>query len=152
MEKTKFGVSVALLSMLCYFTGYFSFTSCVILFAVIMACSESVAAKKNASQALVLSVLFSLVSTVLGWLSGTYLDLVGTISSFCIEHFSWYNASEILSAFDIMGFLNKIWGLLEIVLMIIFVIKSFKGKDIKIPIVTKIVNKHFGEEENAEEV
>ncbi len=151
MEKTKFGVSVGLLSALCYFTGYFSFTSCVILFAVILACSESVAAKKNASQALVLSVLFSLIATVLGWLSGTYLDMISTLSSWFMEWFSWYNAYDILSKLDIMGFLNGIWGLLELVLMIIFVIKSFKGKDIKIPVVTKLVNKHFDVAE-AEEV
>lgn len=151
MEKTKFGVSVGLLSALCYFTGYFSFTSCVILFAVILACSESVAAKKNASQALVLSVLFSLIATVLGWLSGTYLDMISTLSGWFMDWFSWYNAYDILSKLDIMGFLNGIWGLLELVLMIIFVIKSFKGKNIKIPVVTKIVNKHF-DEEQAEEV
>lgn len=151
MEKTKFGVSVALLSALSYFLGYYNLTACVVLFAVILLASDSLQAKKNATQALVLSVIFTMVSAVLGWISSGYMDIVGTVSGWLVEWFDWYNAYDILSKLDFMGWLNGLVGFVELVLMFVFVIMSFKNKNIKIPVVTKIVNKHFGEEEATEE-
>ncbi|MBQ8246730.1 MAG: hypothetical protein IJZ42_06330 [Lachnospiraceae bacterium] len=144
MEKTKFGISVALLSMLCYFTGYVNFTACIILFVAVLAWSDSVAAKKNASQAVVLSAFFSLISMVLNWLSNSYMSIISTIFT---NWFDLYDVYDILDNFDIMGWLVGLVGFVELVLMFIFVIMSLKGKDVKIPVVTKLVKKHFGEEE-----
>ncbi len=146
MEKTKFGVSVALLSALSYFLGYYNLTACVVLFAVILAASDSLQAKKNATQALVLSIIFTMVSPVLGWISGGYMYVVETVSDRLVEWFNWYKAYEILSKLDFVGWLNGLVGYVELVLMLVFVIMSFINKNIKIPVVTKIVNKHFGEE------
>lgn len=150
MEKTKLGVSVGLLSMLCYFTGYQSLIACVVLFAVIMAFSDSATAKKNASQALLLSAFFDILIIIFGWISGKYLDSVSTISNW-----EWVrnlakdvNVYEILSNFDLMGFLKRFLNFVEFILMVVFSMISLKGKNVKIPFVSKIVNKHF---DNTEE-
>ncbi len=147
MEKTKLGVSAALLSMLCYFTGYANLTACVILFAVILAFSDSLTAKKNATQALVMSVLFSVVTIVLGWISGSYMSLAGTLSGWFYNWFEWENTYEVMSKFDIMGLLVRIINFVELLIMVVFVIKSLKGKVINIPVVSKLVNKHFSDSE-----
>lgn len=144
MEKTKFGVSAALLSMLCYFTGYFNFTACIILLIVALVWSESLTLKKNATQAAVLSVFFSLITLVMNWLSNSYMSI---ISKLFIEWFDLYNVYEILAKGDIMGWLSGFITFVECVLMIIFVFMSLKGKVVKIPFISKMVNKHFGEEE-----
>lgn len=143
MEKTKFGVSAALLSMLCYFTGYVNFTACIILFVAILVWSECLTAKKNAAQAVVLSAFFSLITMILNWLSNSYMSIISTVFT---EWFDLYNVYDILSKGDIMGWISGLIGFIECVLMIIFVFISLKGKEIKIPIVTKLVKKHFGEE------
>lgn len=148
MEKTKFGVSAALLSALCYFTGYFNSTACILLFVAICVWSDSLVAKKNASQAVILSVLFSLISLVVNWLSSTYMTLISTIFT---NWFDLYDVYDILNNFDIMGWISSIIGFVEMVVMFILVIMSFKGKNIKIPVVTKIVDKHMGNEAQAEE-
>lgn len=156
MEKTKFGVSAALLSMLCYFTGYVNLTACIILFVAILVWSDCLTAKKNASQAVVLSAFFSIISIILNWLSNSYMNIISTVFN---EWFDLYKVYDVLSKGDIMGWLSGLLGFIECVLMIIFVFLSLKGKEIKIPVVTKLVKKHFGEEveeakkkEKAEEV
>lgn len=146
MEKTKFGISVALLSMLCYFTGYIDFTACIILFAVILVWSDSLVAKKNASQAVVLSAFFTLITIVLNWLSNAYIDIIYKLSDILNNWFDFYTVQEWLLKADIMGWLAGFVGFVECILMIIFVFMSLKGKNIKIPVVTKLVNKHFDEE------
>lgn len=146
MEKTKFGVSVALLSMLCYFTGYIDFTACIILFAVILVWSDSLEAKKNASQAAVLSAFFTLITIILNWLSNTYVDGIYKLGEILNKWFDFYTIQEWLLNANIIGWLAGFVSFVECVLMILFVFMSLKGKNIKIPVVTKLVNKHFDEE------
>ncbi len=145
MEKTKFGISAALLSMLCYFTGYVNLIACVILFVAILAWSDCLTAKKNATQAVVLSSFFSVLTIVLNWLSSSYMSVISTVFT---DWFDLYNVYNVLSKGDVMGWLSGFATFVECVLMIIFVILSLKGKEIKIPVITKLVNKHFGEEAN----
>ncbi len=149
MEKTKFGVSAALISMLCYFTGYFNFTACIILLVAVCVWSDSIVAKKNAAQAAVLSAIFSLILVVLNRLSGFYMSAISTV---CTNWFDWYEAYDILNNFDVMGMLSGLVGFVELVVMFILVIMSIKGKNIKIPVVSKLVDKHMGNEAQAEEV
>ncbi len=151
MEKTKFGVSVGLLSMLCYFTGYANFTACILLLIVALVWSDSLALKKNACQAAVLSVFFSLASIVLNWISGKYVDLIYTVGGWLNKLFDFYEIQNFLVDANLFSFLAGLVGLVEIILMFIFVIKSAKGKTIKIPVVSKMVNKHFGEEAEVKE-
>lgn len=146
MEKTKFGVSVGLLSMLCYFTGYANFTACILLLIVALVWSDSLELKKNACQAAVLSVFFSLASIALNWISGKYVDLINTVSGWINKLIDFYEVQNFLVEANLFSFLSGLVGLVELIVMFIFVFKSLKGKSVKIPVVTNIVKKHFGEE------
>lgn len=148
MEKTKFGVSVGLLSALCYFTGYSNFTACILLLIVALVWSDNLLLKKNACQATILSVFFSLASIVLNWISGKYVDLIYTVGGWLNKLFDFYDIMTALVDLNLFSFLANLVGFVELVIMFIFVIKSFKGTQIKIPVVTKIVNKHFDETVN----
>ena len=142
MEKTKFGVSAALISMLCYFTGYMNFTACIILLVAALVWSDSMVAKKNAAQAAVLAVFFSVISIILNWLSGAYMNIITTVFT---NWFDLYKVYEVLSKGDIMGWLSGFLGFVELVLMIVFVFISLKGKVVKIPLISKMIDKHFGD-------
>ena len=143
MEKTKFGVSAAIISMLCYFTGYMNFTACIILLVAALAWSDSIVAKKNASQAAILSVFFSIITIIMNWLSGAYMSIISTVF---MDWFDLYKVYDVLSKGDIMGWLSDFIGFVELVLMIVFVFISLKGKVVKIPLISKMINKHFDEE------
>lgn len=148
MEKTKFGVSAGLLSMICYFTGYTSLPASVLMLILALVWSESVTLKKNACQATVLSIFFSLIFTVLNWISGAYESLLNMIFGLFDE---LLDVSEVQQWFiDNNGFdfLIGFLGFAEFVLMIVFVILSLKNKVVKIPLITKFINKHFDTEEN----
>lgn len=150
MEKTKFGVSAGLLSMICYFTGYTSLTASILMLILALVWSESVTLKKNACQATVLSIFFSLLFTVLNWISGAYESLLNMIFGLFDE---LLDVSEVQQWFiDNNGFdfLIGFLGFAEFVLMIVFVILSLKNKAVKIPLITKLIDKHFDAEETAE--
>lgn len=150
MEKTKFGVSAGLLSMICYFTGYTSLTASILMLILALAWSESVTLKKNACQATVLSIFFSLLYTVMNWISGAYESLLNMIFGLFDE---LLDVSEVQQWFiDNNGFdfLIGFLGFAEFVLMIVFVILSLKNKAVKIPLITKLIDKHFDAEETVE--
>lgn len=150
MEKTKFGVSAGLLSMICYFTGYTSLPASLLMLILALVWSESVTLKKNACQATVLSIFFSLIFTVLNWISGAYESLLNMIFGLFDE---LLDVSEVQQWFiDNNGFdfLIGFLGFAEFVLMIVFVILSLKNKVVKIPLITKFINKHFDAEETVE--
>ena len=150
MEKTKFGVSAGLLSMICYFTGYTSLPASLLMLILALVWSESVTLKKNACQATVLSIFFSLIFTVLNWISGAYESLLNMIFGLFDE---LLDVSEVQQWFiDNNGFdfLIGFLGFAEFVLMIVFVIISLKNKVVKIPLFTKLINKHFDAEETVE--
>lgn len=150
MEKTKFGVSAGLLSMICYFTGYTSLPASLLMLVLALVWSESVTLKKNACQATVLSIFFSLIFTVLNWISGAYESLLNMIFGLFDE---LLDVSEVQQWFiDNNGFdfLIGFLGFAEFVLMIVFVILSLKNKVVKIPLITKLIDKHFDAEETVE--
>lgn len=143
MEKTKFGVSVAFLSMLCYFTGYMNFTACILLLVLALVWADSATLKKNACQAAFLSICFDLIRLVLNWIAGIYGSIINFIFDILNNWWDLYDLKSWLieySAFD--GIVN-ILGFVEWVLMIVLVILCLKNKTIKLPLITKIVDKHL---------
>lgn len=150
MEKTKFGVSAGLLSMICYFTGYTSLTASVLMLILALAWSESVTLKKNACQATVLSIFFSLLYTVMNWISGAYESLINTIFGWLEELLDVYEVQQWFIENNGFDFLIGFLGFAEFVLMIVFVILSLKNKVVKIPLITKLIDKHFDAEETVE--
>lgn len=138
MKLTKFGVSVALISAVAYFAGYMGIVPIVLLFIFALYTDIDVVAKKNVTQALIVSVFFSIISMVFGACSSGYMSFVNLFSGA-------YNIYNVLSKLNLFNWLDGICDIVEFAVMIYAVIMAFKGEVVKLPIVTKMVNKHFGE-------
>ena len=139
MKLTKFGVSVALISAVAYFAGYVGIVPIVLLFIFALYTDIESVAKKNVTQAMIISVFFSILTMVFGACSSGYMDFIGLFSGA-------YGVYNVLSKLDFCSWLKTICGIAEFVIMIYAVIAAFKGEVVKLPIVTKMVEKHFGEE------
>lgn len=142
MKLTKFGVSVALISAVAYFAGYVGIVPIVLLFIFALYTDIEIVAKKNITQAMIISVFFSILTMVFGACSSGYMDFIGLFSGA-------YGVYNVLSKLDFCSWLKTICGIAEFVIMIYAVIAAFKGDVVKLPIVTKMVEKHFGEESEA---
>lgn len=138
MKLTKFGVSVALISAVAYFAGYVGIVPIVLLFIFALYTDIEIVAKKNVTQALIISVCFSILSMVLGACSSGYMSFVDLFSGA-------YGVYNVLSKLNFCSWLDGICDIAEFVIMIYAVIAAFKGEVVKLPIVTKMVDKHFGE-------
>ncbi len=149
LKFTKFGVSAALLSMICYFLGYYNLIAVVGMMVFVLVLADSDDLKKNAIQAVLFSLFVSVISTILVALSNSYSSCLSTIFSF-INTSDAYEVKNVLMKLDIANFLSKLLNILEFVALLIFVFGSIKGKTVKIPFVTKMLDKHFkGKEESA---
>lgn len=149
MEKTKFGVSVAFLSMLCYFTGYMNFTACILLLILALVWADSATLKKNACQAAFLSIFFDLIRLVLSWIAGIYGSVINFIFDIINNWVDLYELKSFLIEYSAFDGIVSLLGFVEWVLMIVLVILCLKHKTIKLPIISKIVNKHFDSAESA---
>lgn len=139
MNLTKFGISAALISVVGYFAGYVGIVPMVLLFIFALYSDADIVVKKNVTQATILSIFFSIVVTVLSACSSGYIDFIGLFSEA-------YNVYNVLSKLNFCSWLVTICNILEFAVMIYAVIASFKGNVVKLPVISKLVNKHFGEE------
>ncbi len=139
MKLTKFGVSVALISAVAYFAGYVGIVPIVLLFIFALYTDIEIVAKKNITQAMIISVFFSILAMVFGACSNGYMDFIGLFSGA-------YGVYNVLSKLDFCSWLKTICSIAEFVIMIYAVVAAFKGDVVKLPIVSKMVEKHFGEE------
>lgn len=138
MNLTKFGISAALISVVGYFAGYVGIVPMVLLFIFALYSDADIVVKKNVTQATILSIFFSIVVTVLAACSSGYIDFIGLFSEA-------YNVYNVLSKLNFCSWLVTS-NILEFAVMIYAVIASFKGNVVKLPVISKLVNKHFGEE------
>lgn len=139
MQKTKLGISAALLGAVVCFSGLFSgYLLVFLLTAYILLMEENVWLKKTAVKTVAVLMVFSLLSAVLGLLP----DLISVISSI----FNIFNGSfsiRILSS--IISAARSILGFLETLLLLGLGFKALNQGTIKIPMIDKLVDKAFGE-------
>lgn len=140
----KLGVSVGLLSALAFFLSNYSMTACVILLAVILACGADAVLKKNALEATVLAVIISLVQTVLSFLSRTYSSIITFFTDLLGE--SWYEVYDVADVLRKLDFADSVYGFINFayfIVTVVFIIIALKGGVVKIPVITKMVEKHM---------
>ena len=139
MQKTKLGISAALLGVVVCFSGLFSgYLLVFLLTAYILLMEENVWLKKTAVKTVAVLMVFSLLSAVLGLIP----DLISVISSI----FNIFNGSfsiRILSS--IISAARSILGFLETLLLLGLGFKALNQGTIKIPMIDKLVDKAFGE-------
>ena len=152
MEKcAKLGMPVTILSMLCYFSGWYSFTACAVLFAVIIAFSDNENLKVNATQAIVFSAIITVITSIIGQFSGFVYDgiywvagIFNNAKAFGVSD-GIYSFANWMNTFDILLLAKDIINYLYFIFTIVFVFGSLNGKVAKVPFATKIVTKAFDE-------
>ena len=139
MQKTKLGISAALLGAVVCFSGLFSgYLLVFLLTAYILLMEENVWLKKTAVKTVAVLMVFSLLNAVLGLIP----DLISVISSI----FNIFNGSfsiRILSS--IISAARSVLGFLETLLLLGLGFKALNQGTIKIPMIDKLVDKAFGE-------
>ena len=169
----RFGVSVAFISAFAFFCGWYNFTWLLVgtILVLVLAGEGEEKLKKNVLNAFFLSFIILIANIVLSWISRKYLGMLFDLST---AKWEWVrnivNAQigktdvyTIFTKLDIAGFIVKILGFVEFVLMVIFAILSLTGKTVKVPVANSLALKVMGlapvkekkekaaKEENAEE-
>lgn len=135
MEKSKLGISVVLLSALTFLSGYFGITVLVLVTGYVLIREENVSLKKNAVGTIVLYLAFSALSLCIGLLDNVF-DL-----------FNFGNWMSGMGMYKITtGFISTLNTLVYIAEKVVFgllALFALMGKEVKIPLVDKFVEKHF---------
>lgn len=135
MQKTKLGVSVAVLGAAMYFTGLFSgYVVAVVLAGYILLMEENEWLKKTAVKAVALMIAFSLLSTLLGLIP----DVINFINSIFIIFDGDFSIPVVSK---IVYMLGEAISLVRIVLFLLLGLKALHQGTIKVPVVDKLVNK-----------
>ena len=135
MEKSKLGISVALFSALTFLTGYLGLTAMVLVVGYILIREENASLRKNAVGALVLYLAFAALSLCIG-----ILDNVFDLFNFG----SWmYGTFVYKMTNNTISFLNNLVYLAEKVIFGLLALFALSGKEIKIPLIDKFLEKHF---------
>lgn len=140
MEKTKFGITIGALSAIGYLCGYLGMTPMIIFFVFTLALSAERVIKVNALQSMLLSFVFVLIKIVMGWfisLNGNIVELAYKINS---------TVGEIFSAMsEFTHGVNGFFDIVETVIFMLLIFMAFSGKIVKLPIISKIAEKHIAE-------
>lgn len=137
MQKTKLGISVALVGAALYFFGMFSgYLALVLLAGYVLLMEENVWLKKTAVKSVALLVLFSLILAVLG--------LVPGLISFINSIFSIFGGSFHISFLtNIINMLRNGISLIQDVVFLLLGLKALNQGTIPIPLIDKTVDKCF---------
>lgn len=137
MQKTKLGISVALLGAALYFLGLFSgYLAIVILAGYVLLMEENVWLKKTAAKSVALLVFFSLILAVLNLIPG----LINFIDSF-LKIFNGNFSFRFLT--NIVNMLKSGINLIQTVLFLILGLKALTQGTIRVPVIDKMVEKCF---------
>ena len=150
-KKTKLGISVGMISGLCYFLGFFSLISSPVLLAsfvalaVVLISVDAVDAKKNATQATVFFSFIWFVQLILGTVAG-WIDSFGLrLMDKGAENYNevLIKIGSFVVTYNLFDGLKSLLTFVAFVFTVIFLIAVAKGKTPKIPVVTKKVDKAF---------
>ena len=139
MQKTKLGISAALLGAVICFSGLFSgYLLVFLLTAYVLLMEDNIWLKKTAVKTIAVLIVFSLLSAVLGLIP----DLINVID----DIFNIFSGSfSIRFLTNIVYALRSILGFLETLLLLGLGFKALNQGTIKIPMIDKLVDKAFGE-------
>ena len=135
MEKSKLGISVALLSAICWLLGYYGgYVAAALAIGYVLLKEENAWLKKSVLKLLVLMLTFSLASTV--------IYLLPTVLNLLYSFLEIFNVHFYLSFIDrIMNFISNIVSFVKLVLFMSVAILPLLGKEVKLPVVDDLLNK-----------
>lgn len=137
MQKSKLGVSVALIGAALYFTGLFSgYVAIIVLAGYVLLMEENVWLKKTAVKSVALLMLFSLVLSVLGLIPG--------LINFIDDIFNIFGGNFHISFLTgIINMLRSGINLIETVLFLILGLKALNQGTVRVPLIDRVVDKCF---------
>lgn len=137
MQKTKLGISVALIGAALYFLGLFSgYLAIVLLAGYVLLMEENVWLRKTAVKSVALLVLFSLISSVLG--------LIPSLVNFIDDIFNIFGGNfAIRFLTNIINMLRSGINIIQIVVFLILGLKALNQGTVRVPVIDKMVDKCF---------
>lgn len=138
MQKTKLGISVGLLGAIIYFASAFGggYLVALLLCGYVLLVEDNPWLRKTSVKAVLLLIMFSLVSVVLGLIP----DIWETITNLLMA-FNKYPSSTFIS-----GINSTISSAITIVKSVLFVILGLKALNqgaIKLPVIDKLIDKYM---------
>ena len=135
MGKSKLGISVALLSAICWLLGYYGgYTVAVLAVGYVLVREENEWLKKSVLKLLVLMLAFSLANTV--------LYLLPTVMNLLYSFLEIFKVSFYLSFIDrILNFFSNILSFVKMVLFMAVAFLPLLGKEVKLPLVDDLLDK-----------
>lgn len=147
MDK-KLGVSVGLLSALCFFAAYSNWLASIVLLVMILGFSSSYILKKNAVSATVFAIVIVLVRGAFGWLSTSFNRILDFVNMFFGNNsHEFANVISKIRFFDLASAISTLISFIFFVITVFFVIKALKGGEVKVPFVNAMVEKSLSKEE-----
>ena len=142
MKKTKLGISENLMGGLCFVLALVGgYIPLMLLAGYILLKENSVALKKYVLNAFAALILFSLMVSVVG----VFPDIVNFVDNFVGLFNGNCSAPIIDTIYYIVLYAVEI---MKAVTLLMFAIMAVKGKVVSMPIVGKMIDKHFEQEEN----
>lgn len=135
MEKSKLGISVALFSALTFLTGYLGLTALVLVCGYILIREENAALRKNAVSTVALYLAFAALSICVGLLDNVF-DLFNFGN--WMYRFGFYSVTN-----NFISMLNTLIDIAEKLVFGLLALVALGGKEVKIPVISKFVEKHF---------
>ena len=137
MQKSKLGISVALIGAALYFSGLFSgYLAIIVLAGYVLLMEENVWLKKTAVKSVALLMCFSLVLAVVG--------LIPSLVNFIDDILNIFGGSfSIRFLTNIINMLRSGINLIQTVLFLILGLKALNQGTIPVPMIDKMVDKCF---------
>ena len=135
--KTKLGISVTMLAAATYLLGLFNGNLALLLVAgYVLICETDEWLKKSVVKALVISLAFSVISAVIGFVPNA-ISLVDDL-------FNIFGGSFGISFITrIIAFINNVLGVFEKLLMLALAAMAASNKTIKLPLIDDIIDKNM---------
>ncbi len=146
MEKTKLGIPVVLMSVIVCLLGYYGgYTVVALMVGYVLLAEESESLKRLAVKVLAILLAFSLANTAVSLLP----NLLELFRAF-VNIFDAYALSEAFYNNWLYRFTNFISTVLSLLKMLVFIwmaCKTLDGKEAKIPVLDKFLDKYFCKQE-----
>lgn len=136
MDRTKLGITTALLSTAIFLSGMMSTMALVIMVGYVLIAEEDLWLKKNAVRALFIVILFAGLSFAIDLIPSVIGVVVSALDNIGVA----VNLSIITSLFHAI---DRIIGIIKVVILLICAYQSFMCKDPAIKFVDGVVNKHL---------
>lgn len=138
MQKTKLGISVGLLGAIIYFASAFGggFLVALLLCGYVLLVEDNPWLRKTSVKAVLLLIMFSLVSVILGLIP----DIWETITNLLMA-FNKYPSSTFISGIN--STISSAITIVKSVLFVILGLKALNQGSIKLPVIDKLIDKYM---------